>query len=83
MTILVRKEEQKADIMYCDILRGLENSHYEKSNRISGWGQKLSESPLMKAKITGRTQIIKNCVVPRNYKKALNFAFLSSCRDLF
>jgi len=39
MTILVRNEEQKADI-----LRGLENIHYENSNRISGWEQKLSES---------------------------------------
>ena len=36
MTILVRNKEQKADVMYCDILRGLENSRYENSNRISG-----------------------------------------------
>jgi len=43
MTILVRKEEQKADVMYCDILRGLENSQYENSSRVSGWEQKLSE----------------------------------------
>ena len=51
MTILVRKEEQKADIMYCDISRSLENSHYENSNRISGWEQNLSESLSWKLKL--------------------------------
>jgi len=44
MTILVRNEEQKADVMYCDILRGLENRHHENSSGVNGWEQKLSES---------------------------------------
>jgi len=51
MTILVRNEEQKADVMYCDILRGLENRHHENSSGVNGWEQKLSESLSWKLKL--------------------------------
>ena len=62
----MRKAEQKADVMYCDILRGLENCHYENSNRIIWMGTKTFRIRLMKAKITGRTRIIKNGAIPRS-----------------
>jgi hypothetical protein len=60
-TILVRNKVQNIDLVYCDVLRDLESSHYENSNPISGWKQKLYEYLLWKLNYRSKASHIKCC----------------------